>query len=277
MEIKNKQALFSEISSFKKNAPIIKIKFIFIGLLIFNILMLGLIIGIVNIPYHVPEKIYEIANIIMEKCSIFLSILPFIFAAPVIIIDKKVDNIINNKISKYLGKDLQTNSEINPINFEIISNRRKTEHYKNSLKITSKINGSYPIFNFRTTPKLLCVLSCSYNCVNYEISILSIYWEKLKRRRKRTYIEDYGTDFFAILSITDKEFNNEPTELLKENKINYCGHQSSPYNKTDILLVERHKLNIHGKLESKIIMDIKLAEELIEKAIKLSENIIDNN
>ena len=277
MEIKNKQALFSEISSFKKNSPIIKIKFIFIGLLIFSILILGLIIGIMNIPYYVPENIYEIANIIMEKCSVFLGILPFIFAAPIIIIDQKVDNIINNKISKYLGKDLQTNSEIKPINFEMISDKNKEKHYKNSLKITTRINGNYPIFNFRTTPKLLCVLSCSYNCVNYEISILSIYWEKVKRRKKRTYVEDYGTDFFAILSITGKEFNNEPTELLKEKHINYCGHESSLNNKTDILLVERHKLNIHGKLESKIIMDIKLAEELIEKAVKLAENIIDNN
>ena len=48
-------------------------------------------------------------------------------------------------------------------------------------------------------------------------------------------------------------------------------------NKTEILIVERHKINVHGKFESEINMEIKLVEELIEKAIKLSENIIDNN
>ena len=279
MERKNKQALYDEILVFKQNSPLTKVKFIFIGLFIVSLLVLGIFLCLISYADNVSNNIYEIVNKIQEDYIVIPWISPLIMLVSLIIIENKINGIINTKVAKYLGKDMETNSTLVPINFELLPNKIKRNHIKKSIKTTNMITWKYQLYNFLfniyTNINLNGVLNCLYRGIDYEITILNTYWERRKRFGRITYIEDFGMDYFGNISFDNKNFNIDAAELLNKIQIDYKGHEISSDNKINLLIVKKHKLKLKGSLEEKVEMDINFAEEIIKKATILAEHIID--
>ena len=217
MEIKTKQKLFNEISMFKQNSPLTTAKWVLLAVLIIIFLIIGVIMCLASIPEHIPENIYDFAGNLVDDYIVGFCILPFIVAAPLIIVENKIKDVINNKVAKYLGKDIQTNSEISPINFELLPNKLKNIHFKKSLKTVTEITGKNLLYNFffnlYTNSKFNCVINCLYQDINYDITVLNTYWEIRKRAGRIVYVEDYGTDYFAVISFGNKYFDIESSFL----------------------------------------------------------------
>lgn len=187
------------------------------------------------------------------------------FIGPAIIIINKISrHKVENKISKYFGLESNHKSNISPINFELLTLKEKIKHRNKIFKIIKKSEKRVP-YQYKSEQRLICVINGFYNDVEYSINIASYYWQIKRTKMKITYIEDDGTNYYAVISFK-QNLDYRKMQIANPNCVENNG---------DLVLKETYKI-APCISHTKMLTDyIETTDDFLNKAIEYTENVID--